>query len=217
MAKVRNVLKTIRRDFVAGTLGKYAGIKNPIRLFETWMEEILSYGSAEPNAMTLATISANGQPDIRVVLLRDVTDKGFSFFTNYKSSKGKQLATRKKAALNFYWPEMHRQVRILGTVQKLSAKESTAYFNSRPRESQLGAWTSQQSKKLESREALEEVFRKMEIKYQGKSIPRPPHWGGYRLKPSHIEFWQGRANRLHDRILFEKGTKGQWKISLLQP
>jgi pyridoxamine 5'-phosphate oxidase len=167
--------------------------------------------------MTLATVNRKGQPDARIVLLRGVDKNGFSFFTNYKSAKGREINENKKVCLNFFWPDLSRQVRIAGTIEKLSAKISDDYFQSRPRESQLGAWASNQSEVIENRQALEAKFDEFEQKFNGKKIPRPAHWGGYIVRPVTIEFWQGRASRLHDRILYEKNKSGTWKISRLAP
>jgi pyridoxamine 5'-phosphate oxidase len=166
--------------------------------------------------MTLATVDKKGFPDARIVLLRGVDTTGFSFFTNYKSAKAKELAG-KKACLNFFWAELSRQVRIIGSVKKLSAKESDEYFNSRPRESQIGAWASDQSAPIKGRAYLEERFAYFVKLFEGKKVKRPPHWGGYVVVPRSIEFWQGRPNRLHDRILFVKNKTGKWNISRLSP
>ena len=194
---------------------KYAS-KNPFIQFDKWMQDALSAGIDEPNAMTLATVDKKGFPDARVVLLRNVTKKGFTFFTNYQSTKGKELMN-KKACLNFYWQELSRQVRIVGTVTKLSAGESDRYYNSRPRENQLSAWASAQSEIVSSRGELEKKYLAMEKKFQNKKIPRPSYWGGYAVLPLSIEFWQGKQDRLHDRILYIKHRSGKWKMERLSP
>ncbi len=217
MTKLRQTIKSLRSDFSSAPFDEKEVSKNPIKQFEKWMNEALHSKVEEPNSMTLATVDKSGQPDARVVLLRDVTDRGFSFFTNYKSKKGKDMSVRSKVCLNFYWAEMGRQVRILGTIEKLTSTDSTAYFHSRPRESQLGAWASHQSEDLKSREELLERFAFIEKKYEGKLVPRPAHWGGYRVKPVWIEFWQGRQNRLHDRIVYRKLKTGKWQIVRLNP
>jgi pyridoxamine 5'-phosphate oxidase len=180
------------------------------------MKDVLDNAIGEPNAMTLATVDKKGFPDARVVLLRSVTKKGFTFFTNYRSAKARELQN-KKACLNFFWQELSRQVRIVGTVSKLSAKESDRYFNSRPRENQLSAWTSQQSEIVSNRDALEKKYSMLEKKFQNKKIPRPSYWGGYAVLPISIEFWQGKQNRLHDRIIYLKQKTGKWKMERLSP
>ncbi len=190
--------------------------KNPIRQCEKWMQEAINSNSGEPNAMTLATVGHNGFPEARVVLLRGIDKKGFSFFTNYKSAKGRALSN-KKACLNFFWIELSRQVRIVGTVKKVSAKESDSYFNSRPRESRIAAWVSNQSEVIAGREVLEEKYLLLEKKFQNKNVPRPSYWGGYVVQPISIEFWQGKQNRLHDRILFTKLKTGKWNMERLSP
>ena len=194
---------------------KYAA-KNPFEQFNKWMQDALYTGINEPNAMTLATVDKKGFPDARIVLLRNVSRKGFTFFTNYNSTKGKELLS-KKACLNFFWQELSRQVRVVGTVTKLSAKESDAYFNSRPRENQLSAWASEQSTTVSSRDALEKKYLMMVEKFQNKKIPRPSYWGGYAVLPVSIEFWQGKQNRLHDRIIYIRQKTGKWKMERLSP
>ena len=190
--------------------------KNPIEQFNRWMQDALKTGAAEPNAMTLATVGNKGFPDARIVLLRNVSKEGFTFFTNYRSTKGKELMS-KKACLNFYWQELARQVRVVGTVTKLSLRESDKYFNSRPRENQLSAWASDQSTTLMSRDELEKKYLLMDKKFQNKKIPRPSYWGGYAVLPLRIEFWQGKQNRLHDRINYIKQKNGKWKMERLSP
>jgi len=194
---------------------KYAD-KNPINQFNRWMQDALDIRIGEPNAMTLATVDKKGFPDARIVLLRGVSTKGFTFFTNYRSTKGRELLN-KKACLNFFWQELSRQVRVVGTVSKLSAKESDRYFNSRPRVNQLSAWTSDQSEIVSSRDALEKKYLMMDKKFQNKKIPRPSYWGGYSVLPISIEFWQGKQNRLHDRIIYLKQKTGKWKMERLSP
>ncbi|MCX6291903.1 MAG: pyridoxamine 5'-phosphate oxidase [Bacteroidetes bacterium] len=217
MNKVNRIIKSLRNDFEFLTLNQEKVSKNPITQFEQWMENALEVKVQEPNAMTLATVGKNGQPDARIVLLRGVDKNGFSFFTNYKSLKGREIRENKKVCLNFYWPEVARQVRITGIIEKISSRASDEYFQSRPRESQIGAWASEQSAAIENRGVLEKKFVEYEKKFTGKKISRPPHWGGYAVKPAAIEFWQGRASRLHDRILYEKKRNGLWKISRLSP
>ena len=167
--------------------------------------------------MTLATTAADGQPSARIVLLKEVSQDGFVFYTNYGSRKGRELAVNPRAALVFYWPQLERQVRITGAVVKTSRSESNAYFQTRPRGSQLAAWASWQSLPIPDRDVLEARVKKLEAKYAGVSVPLPPNWGAYRLRPDSIEFWQGRPNRLHDRLRYSQEADGGWKIERLAP
>ena len=190
---------------------------DPIVQFTRWFDQARAFGIEEADAMTLATASSSGQPSARMVLLKEVTHHGFVFFTNYGSRKGRDLSENPRAALVFFWREFSRQVRITGTVSKTSRQESEAYFNSRPRGAQLSAWGSWQSSPVADREILESRVAKLETKYGGQAIPAPPNWGGYRLKPDSIEFWQGRPNRLHDRLIYTADPQGGWKIERLAP
>lgn len=217
MVKLREMIRDMRTDYISFELDEKSVLKNPFRQFEKWMAEAIESEVEEPNAMTLATADKKGQPNARIVLLRDLDAKGFTFFTNYKSGKGKELAGNAKVCLNFFWTELQRQVRIQGKIEKLPAKASDAYFNTRPRESQIGAWASHQSEVLAGRTTLETRFIELEKEYSGRKVPRPPHWGGYRVVPVNLEFWQGRPSRLHDRIVFEKAPTGKWKIYRLNP
>jgi pyridoxamine 5'-phosphate oxidase len=192
-------------------------LKDPIGQFDKWWQEAVHAGIDEVNAMTLATASAGGMPDARIVLLKGFDTKGFSFFTNYNSSKGHQLLENPRATLVFFWKELERQVRISGLVSLVSEKISEEYFNSRPEGSRLGAWASPQSEVIESREWLEDNEKKLREEWNGNSVKRPPHWGGYLVKPVRMEFWQGRPSRLHDRILFSLQGNGPWKIQRLAP
>jgi len=211
------ILASIRKDFIKGELTEDAISKNPILQFETWLKEAFAKGNEIANAMALSTISADGMPSSRVVLLRDISFGGFTFFTNYQSRKGNELTLNPKASLLFFWPELERQVRVQGTIKKLPEKESDVYFASRDFESKVGAWTSQQSETINSRAVLEEKFAEELIRFHDREVPRPDHWGGYVLEPSVIEFWQGRSNRLHDRIEFILHGKGKWEIRRLMP
>jgi len=215
MGSVKDTIKILRRNFDFTELSEEGASRNPISQFERWMEDAVKAGIHEPNAMTLATVDKKGFPNARIVLLRDFDNKGFSFFTNYKSMKATELI-EKKACLNFFWLELSRQVKIRGTVKKLSAKQSDDYFKTRPRESQIGAWASAQSEVIAGRQHLEKEFQKYEKKFQGKDVPRPAHWGGYLVVPVSIEFWQGRPNRLHERLLYTKQKTG-WKMVRLAP
>lgn len=207
-------LQDIRNEYKKGKLNKKNVSNNPIDQFNSWLKDALTHSSSEPTAMTLSTADENGQPDARIVLLKDVNEDGFTFFTNYNSQKGKELEVNPKAALSFFWPELERQVRILGTVSKISAEASEAYFNSRPEGSQMGAIISDQSSKVTSRDVLVEKFNA--LKTQPENIQRPKHWGGYILSPTKIEYWQGGEFRIHDRIQYEL-VDGNWQISRLAP
>jgi pyridoxamine 5'-phosphate oxidase len=191
--------------------------KDPFKLFDKWFKESVDKKVFEPNGMTLATVDANGKPSARIVLLKDISKGGFVFFTHYTSRKGKELQKNNNAAAVFWWNILARQVRIEGSVEKLTDQESDSYFNSRPRGSRLGALASNQSNTIPDYTYLVEKFNQAAAKYQDSNIPRPENWGGYRLIPERIEFWQGRENRLHDRLLFTKGKSGDWKIERLAP
>jgi len=191
--------------------------REPIKQFRRWFDDAIASGSRLPESMTLATATRDGRPSARVVLLKEVDERGFVFYTNYRSAKAKELEENPRAALVFYWLGLDRQVRVEGTVERVSAQESDEYFKTRPRESQLGALASPQSEVIKSREVLEKNFRKLDELYRDRLIDRPAHWGGYRLKPERVEFWQNRAGRLHDRILYEQQTDGTWTISRLAP
>ena len=189
---------------------------NPLKQFEVWYGEALASGVPEADAMTLATATTDGAPDARIVLLKSFDGRGFVFFTNYQSRKAQELAANGRACLLFYWLPLKRQVRIEGTVEKVSAAESDDYFHTRPWGSKLGAWASDQSRVITSREDLEKRFAEFELEF-ADNVPRPPHWGGYRLAPTAIEFWQGRDNRLHDRIRYRLQQDKSWRIERLAP
>ena len=190
---------------------------NPIDYFRRWFNEAIASGSRLPDSMTLATATKDGKPSARMVLLKGVEKDGFVFYTNYNSRKARELDENPRAALVLYWTQLDRQVRIEGNVERTSAAESDEYFQTRPRESQLGAIASPQSEVIESRNVLEESFRKLDEQYRDQPVERPAHWGGYRLNPELIEFWQNREGRLHDRILYERQTDGSWTIKRLAP
>lgn len=207
-------LADIRRDYESDGLSKARMAADPFDQFGAWMNDAILSDTLDPNAMTLSTVGDN-KPSARVVLLKGFDANGFVFFTNYESKKGRDLAANPNASLNFFWPELHRQIAILGVVEKISREESEKYFKSRPIESQIGAWASAQSSVIASREVLETRFDEFHEKFGG-DVPLPPFWGGYRLKPDKFEFWQGRENRLHDRIIYTRDGDA-WRISRLSP
>lgn len=192
-------------------------LPDPIALFERWYAEARAAGGLPADAMTLATATPDGRPSARIVLLKGVDERGFTFFTNGESRKARELAANPHAALAILWPVLERQVRVTGAVSRLGAAESDAYFATRPRDSQLGAWASQQSRPLAHRSELDERWRELEARYEGGPVPRPPHWGGYRVQPEEIEFWQSRESRLHDRFAYTRTRDGGWERVRLQP
>ncbi len=207
----------IRIEYKRHSLSENEVQANPIRQFDLWWNEAISSQIDEVNAMTLATASSDGLPAARIVLLKGYDDAGFVFFTNYQSFKGQQLEENPRACLVFFWKELERQVRITGLIEKVSAEESDGYFSSRPESSRIGAWASPQSQVIEDRRILENNEAELTKSFAGKPIPRPLHWGGYRVKPVSIEFWQGRPGRLHDRIQYGLNENGQWMIERLAP
>jgi len=209
-------LSSQRREYFSIPMDENSLAADPIIQFDRWFDEVLRAGQPDPDAMTLSTATAEGVVSARVVLLRDFDHRGFVFFTNYQSRKGRELAAHPRAALTFFWFSHNRQVRIEGTVEQVSIKESEEYFQSRPRGSQLGAWASPQSDEIPDRNTLDESMAEVERRFKNMPVPCPPFWGGYRVKPERIEFWQGRENRLHDRILYTL-HQGVWKISRLAP
>lgn len=209
-------LADLRRQFVLGALSESEVAADPISQFQRWFDEAVVAKMPDPNAMTLATVDADGQPSARIVLLKGLDASGFTFFTNYESRKGLDLLANPRAALLFHWVQLERQVRIEGEVRKVDEAESDAYFASRPLGSRLGAWASEQSREVASRAVLEQREADFRQRF-GDEPPRPPHWGGYRLMPNWIEFWQGRASRLHDRIGYRRQDDGSWRIVRLSP
>ncbi len=190
---------------------------DPIKQFANWFTTAIETGIRDVNAMSLATAGQDAKPSVRIVLLKSFDEDGFVFFTNYESEKGKQLEANPYAALGFYWIELDRQIRISGKVDKTSRKESQTYFRSRPVGSQLSAWASRQSAVLDGRRVLDARMEEMNERFADKRVPLPPHWGGYRLKPDNMEFWQGRSNRLHDRFRYTRQSDGSWLIERLAP
>jgi len=208
-------IENIRREYKLAELHESEVSKDPIEQFKIWFDQAVHAQAIEVNAMTLATIDEFGFPSARIVLLKSVEERGFIFFTNYQSHKGQDLEANPMAALVFFWPILERQVRIKGIVEKVEAQLSDEYFHSRPIGSQLGAWASPQSEVIDGRTVLENNLKRASIQY-GDNIPRPPHWGGYLVIPNELEFWQGRPNRLHDRIRYTK-KNGNWQIDRLAP
>jgi pyridoxamine 5'-phosphate oxidase len=206
----------LRREYTRRGLTEADADADPLRQFRFWFDQALAAGALDANAMVLATATPDGRPSARVVLLKEISERGFAFFTNYRSRKGRELAANPYAALNFNWPELERQVRAEGTVEMMTAAESDAYFRTRPRDSQLGAWASPQSEPLADRAELEARLAEVAARFAGVEVPRPPHWGGYRLVPEAVEFWQGRPGRLHDRLLYTR-TSGGWRRQRLAP
>ena len=213
----KKTLQNLRIEYSSSPINESAVDANPISFFGKWFDEAMAAEVREPNAMTLATATRDGIPSARIVLLKGADKNGFSFYSNYLSRKGKELAKNPSACLVFFWPELGRQVRIEGKILKLSKEESEAYFASRPFGSQLGAVVSPQSQVIANREILDVAYTAYEQKFEGKKIPKPAHWGGYILQPIAIEFWQGRESRLHDRVKYALMEKGKWKIERLAP
>ena len=214
---MENSIAGIRKNYSQNSFTEQLADKDPIKQFDTWWKQAVEAKIDEVNAMTLATASADGLPSARIVLLKEFSDKGFVFYTNYNSFKGKQLEENPKACLVFFWKEVERQVRITGIVQKVSDQDSELYFHSRPAGSQIGATVSPQSSVIESREWLENKFSSLEKELKGGQVSRPENWGGYLVKPVVIEFWQGRPSRLHDRLEYTLQENGSWKIERLAP
>ena len=207
-----------RKSYERAVLDEHGIACDPFQQFTIWYDEAVAARLPEPEAMTLSTATLEGRPSARIVLLRGYDERGFCFFSNYFSQKGKELAANPHAAVTFHWVELERQVRIAGRVEKVTAAESDAYFQSRPRQSRIGAWSSPQSNVIPSRDALEQFFDDYQERYSDvTAIPRPEHWGGYRVIPERIEFWQGRPNRLHDRLCFTRIDQGQWTLQRLAP
>jgi pyridoxamine 5'-phosphate oxidase len=209
------MLRDIRKQYLFSALDENSVLPNPFDQFGVWLQEAIESDQLEPTAMILSTVDEHLQPHSRVVLLKEFAYESFVFYTNYEGHKAQQMAQNNRVSLVFFWASLERQVRIEGHVEKISEIISTSYFKSRPIESQLGAWASPQSQLIRSADFLEQQFRYYQQKF-GNNVPKPPHWGGYNVKPITIEFWQGRPNRLHDRLLFSRES-GEWLISRLAP
>ncbi len=216
MESTSKEINKLRLEYSKEILDEKMVNSNPIVQFDLWMKEALNADIPEPHAMNVSTVSKEGKPSSRIVLLRNFSENGFVFYTNYNSKKGNDISENNCAAINFFWPQLERQIRIEGKLQKVDSKISDEYFASRPHDSQLGAWASNQSEVLKNRQELEEKFVALEEKFAGKNVPRPEHWGGYCLVPDSIEFWQGRPSRIHDRIKFTT-VNNEWKIERLSP
>jgi pyridoxamine 5'-phosphate oxidase len=210
-------LAEIRKDYRQQGLGEGDVDSDPFRQFRVWFDDAVNAGLLEPNAMTLATASRDGRPSARMVLLKGFDERGFVFYTNYESRKGRELVETPYAALIFFWGDLERQVRIEGAVERVEAEESDLYFHSRPEGSQIGAVASHQSQVIASREVIEQRVAELSEEYAGREIPRPAYWGGFRVVPESIEFWQGRPNRLHDRLRYRREDDGVWVIERLSP
>jgi len=212
----KSIFSDLRKEYIFKELTEDEVFADPFKQFEKWFGEALKIDGVEANAMFLGTCSLKGIPSVRTVLLKHFDEKGFVFYTNYSSRKGNDLKENPNASILFYWKELERQVRVEGFTEKVTRVESEEYFNLRPFESRIAALTSKQSSILKNRDELEKKFNELKEEYEGATVPRPEYWGGYRLAPIKIEFWQGRQNRMHDRILFSK-EKDQWKILRLSP
>jgi pyridoxamine 5'-phosphate oxidase len=210
-------LADLRKDYSLAGLAEKDLARDPFRQFEKWFQEAEGAKIPEPNAMTLATADSDGKPSARTVLLKGLDGRGFVFFSNYESRKGREVAGNPRVSLVFPWIAMERQVIVEGTATKMAREENEAYFHSRPRASQLGAWVAQQSSIITGREVLEDAMKALEKKHAGAEVPLPPNWGGWRVAPETVEFWQGRRSRLHDRLRYRRGKEGAWTVERLAP
>ena len=217
MTELGDFLNSSRKEYDLGELIEHSVDQDPVKQFGIWIGDAVAVGTPEPNALTLSTVNMDGRPSSRIVLLRSFDENGFIFYTNFNSRKGSDISENPYACMNFFWPELHRQIRIEGVIEKVSNEISDKYFNSRPRESRIGAWVSDQSGILDSREMLDTKFKEFVFRFENQEVPRPPHWGGYLLKARKFEFWQGRTSRLHDRIEYNSDLNGSWKMRRLYP
>lgn len=210
-------LQSMRREYLQGHLRRKDLNPDPLEQFSTWLAQAVEMQLDDPTAMVVATVAEDGQPSQRIVLLKSVDERGFIFYTNYESRKARELDNNPRVSLHFPWNRIERQVLVGGTIEKVAPAQSAQYFHSRPRESQLGAWASKQSQEVPSRDALMAQFYQAQSQYEGKEIPAPEFWGGYRVVPTEVEFWQGGAHRMHDRFHYTLDEKGQWQIARLCP
>lgn len=210
-------MKDLRREYASRSLDEGSTDPDPFVQFRAWFDEAVAAGVADANAMSLATASASGEPSVRTVLLKDLDERGFVFFTHYTSPKGRDLAENPRASLLFYWPDLERQVRIAGAVTRVPRAVSDAYFATRPLDSQYAVWAAPQSTPLDDRQALERRFAETKVRFAGQPVPCPPEWGGYHVAAERIEFWQGRPGRLHDRLLYTRDASGGWARTRLAP
>lgn len=217
MPETPDSIAEIRIEYARSALDESELLPDPIEQFRLWFDQAVEARVAEPNAMTLATATRDGRPSARVVLLKGLDEEGFVFYTGYESRKGRELAENPAVALVFFWPELERQVRVTGMARKIPREESEAYFRSRPRGSRIGAWASPQSEVIPDRAALERRLAEIEARFPDDDVPLPPNWGGYRVEPESIEFWQGRRSRLHDRLRYRRGPGGEWVVERLAP
>ena len=217
MEDIQAHINGLRHDFSKMSLDEDTLNANPFKQFEIWFQAAIDSKVPEPNAMMLSTVNAQNCPSSRIVLLRNFSAKGFVFYSNYESQKAKDIELNNAVSILFFWPELERQIRIEGKIIKQTAAESDSYINARPRNSRLGAWASPQSEKISNRKILDDLFQKVEKEFEGKEVTRPDWWGGYVLEPERIEFWQGRPNRLHDRICYSKTFNNNWEIARLAP
>jgi pyridoxamine 5'-phosphate oxidase len=211
------MISDLRREYASRSLGEVDTDPNPIAQFRVWFDEALKSEVIDANAMSLATATPTGEPSVRIVLLKDLDDDGFVFFTQYDSAKGRELAVNPRGALLFYWAPLERQVRITGIVARVTRAASEAYFATRPIESQWAAWTARQSSEIATRDALEQQYAEVKRRFADQPVPCPPDWGGFRVMPERIEFWQGRPGRLHDRLLYTRQSDGAWTRVRLAP
>jgi pyridoxamine 5'-phosphate oxidase len=211
------MISDLRREYASRSLGEVDTDPNPIAQFRVWFDEALKSEVIDANAMSLATATPTGEPSVRIVLLKDLDDDGFVFFTQYDSAKGRELAVNPRGALLFYWAPLERQVRITGIVARVTRAASEAYFATRPIESQWAAWTARQSSEIATRDALDQQYAEVKRRFADQPVPCPPDWGGFRVMPERIEFWQGRPGRLHDRLLYTRQSDGAWTRVRLAP
>ena len=217
MSGRKEYLNTLRHDYSMSDLNREDLHSSAIKQFEQWFDEAVAQQVPDPNAMTVSTVSLDGMPSARIVLLRSFNEKGFVFYTNYNSHKGRDLSYSPKVCLSFFWPQLERQIRINGLAEKQTPEDSDAYFDMRPRGSRVGAWASPQSQVIPSRETLQRSVEEVEARFGEDEVTRPPHWGGFLVRPISIEFWQGRPSRLHDRFRYDVQSDGNWQIERLAP